>query len=320
MSPRALPAATPGPEIVGIGASLYDVVLDAPEYPREDSKLRVDGQSFHCGGPVATGLVTAAKLGVRTAFAGVFSDDAYSKAMLDDFARYGVDTSASVMKPGLVAGSAIVVNSRKTSSRTILWTRGTVPSISPAEVPLDLIAGARMLYLDGNHIEAAICACGTAAAAGAEILLDAGSPYPGIERILARTDILIASEEFILAVGGQGRPEQAAAAAAKRYRPKVLVVTQGARGGFYLEGTEIKRYPAFAPPGPIVSTNAAGDVFHGAFAAARLKGKGIYDSLVFASATSAIKCAAPNGREGIPDLSRVEAFLAGEGCPPIADQ
>ncbi|MCX7027394.1 MAG: PfkB family carbohydrate kinase [Spirochaetes bacterium] len=310
MSSSAARPAALEPEIVGIGASLYDVVLDAPEYPREDSKLRVDSQSFHCGGPAATGLVAAAKLGARTAFAGVFSDDAYSKAMLDDFARYGVDTSASVLKPGLVAGSAIVVNSRKTSSRTIFWTRGTVPSLSPEEVPHDLIAGARMLYLDGNHIDAAERACKVAAAAGVEILLDAGSPYPGIERILSHCDILIASEEFILALAGERSPEAAAMAAAERFGSKVLVVTQGARGGFYFDEGKAKRYPAFAPPGPIISTNAAGDVFHGAFAAARLRGRELYDCLVFASATSAIKCASENGRQGIPNRSRVEAFVA----------
>jgi len=299
-----------GPDIVGIGASLYDLVLDASEYPREDTKLRVDNQSFHCGGPAATGLVAASRLGAVTAFLGVFSDDSYSKAMLDDFARYGVDTSRSPMKPGLAGGSAIVINSRKTSSRTILWTKGTVPSLSSEEVPADYIAGARMLYLDGNHIDAAERACVVAAAAGAEVLLDAGSPYPGIERILMRTDILIASEEFILALAGAESPEAAAAATAQRFGPKVLVVTQGARGGFYLDEGKAKRYPAFAPPGPIVSTNAAGDVFHGAFAAARLRGEGLRDCLIFASATSAIKCASENGRQGIPDRNRVEAFIA----------
>ena len=143
-------AASRGPDIVGIGASLYDLVLDASEYPREDTKLRVDAQSFHCGGPAATGIVAASRLGASTAFLGVFSDDTYSKAMLDDFARYRVDTSRSPIKPGLTGGSAIVINSRKTSSRTILWTRGTVPSLSPEEVPVGCIAESRMLYLDGN--------------------------------------------------------------------------------------------------------------------------------------------------------------------------
>ncbi len=319
MNAAGMKATGGGPDIVGIGASLYDLVLDAPEYPTEDTKLRVDDQSFHCGGPAATGIVAAARLGAATAFVGVFSDDSYSKAMLDDFARYGVDTSRSPVKPGLTGGSAIVINSRKTSSRTILWTRGSVPSLSADEVPADFIAGARMLYLDGNHIDGAERACEAAAAAGVEILLDAGAPYPGIERILKHTDILIASEEFILAIGGSGSPEAAAIATAERFKPKVLVVTQGSRGGFHVESGTTVRYPAFAPPGPIISTNAAGDVFHGAFAAARLRGEGLHDCLVFASATAAIKCASENGRRGIPDRSRVEAFIAasiaGSGTP-----
>lgn len=305
-------------DIVAIGASLYDIVLDAPEYPREDTKLRFDGQSFHCGGPAATGLVAAAKMGARTAFLGAFSDDAYSAAMIEDFERYGVDISRLVMKPGLVAGSAIVVNSRKTASRTILWTRGTVPPLAPEEVPEDLVAGSRMLYLDGNHIDAAERAAAIAHEAGAKVLLDAGAPYPGIERVLALTDILIASEDFVLKLTGLEDARAAALRMLEIYRPEVFVVTQGEKGGFSVEGGEARRYPCFAPPGPVVSTNAAGDVFHGAFASRYLLGMPLAACLRFASASSAIKVARPGGRLGIPCAAEVEEYLAGAGAGAVA--
>ena len=297
-------------DIVSIGASLYDIVLDAPEYPKEDTKLKIDRQSFHCGGPAATGTVAAARLGASASFLGSFSDDSYSIAMLEDFARYGVDTSHIVRQPGLVAGSAIVINSSKTSSRTILWTKGTLPSLAADEVPEALIAGAKILYLDGNHIEAAARACEIAGKSGVKVLLDAGSPYPGIEKIVAATNILIASEEFAIRFGGAADPETAAARIAGKYKPEILIVTQGEKGGFYMtSGKAIERYPCFAAPGLIVSTNGAGDVFHGAFAARLLQGKSLRECVLFASATSAIKCARQGGREGIPDRNEVEKFL-----------
>ena len=300
-----------GYDIVAIGASLYDIVLDASEYPGEDTKLRIDAQSFHCGGPAATGLVAAARMGARAAFLGVFSDDAYSAAMLEDFSRYGVDTSLVVMKPGLVAGSAVVINSKKTSSRTILWTKGTVPSLEPGELPEAAVAGARMLYLDGNHIDAAARASAIARAAGTKVLLDAGSPYPGIERVLSFTEILIASEAFVTEFGHSADPETAAFRIMEKYRPEIFVVTQGEKGGFYLEGGAVRRYPCFEAPGPVVSTNAAGDVFHGAFAHRYLRGMPLEDCVRFASASSAIKCSRPGGRKGIPSEVEVERFLGG---------
>jgi sugar/nucleoside kinase (ribokinase family) len=297
-------------DVVGIGASLYDCFIGVSEYPREDTKLRMDSQAFFCGGPAATGIVTSARMGASAAYLGSFSDDSNSKAMLADFAARGVDCSCSVIRPGFTAGSALVINSRKTSSRTIIWTRGDLPPPDPAELPEDIIAGARLLYLDGNHIEAAVRACQIAKAQGVKVFLDAGSPYPGIERILEHSDILIASESFAIEFEAGKDPEAGARSIARRFGPEILVVTQGDRGGFYLEAGILKRYPCFTPPGSLTGTNGAGDVFHGAFAYLHLQGKSLSDCLRFASASSAIKCARQEGRDGIPTRGEVEAFLA----------
>ena len=51
-------------EIVGIGACVFDTLISLPHYPKEDTKLRADNVKSAGGGPAATGLVTAAKLGV----------------------------------------------------------------------------------------------------------------------------------------------------------------------------------------------------------------------------------------------------------------
>lgn len=53
----------------------------------------------------------------------------------------------------------------------------------------------------------------------------------------------------------------------------------------------------------------AGDVFHGAFLAALLKGKSHRECARYASAVSAIKCTRIGGRAGIPDESVLERFL-----------
>ncbi len=305
-------------DIVGIGASLYDFLLEATEYPVEDTKMKLDGLRFHCGGPAATGLVTAARMGAKTAFFGTFTDDFYSKTMLDDFVRWGVDISFIHLKPGFIAGSAFVVNSKKTSSRTVFWTSGTLPSPKSDEVPEELIAKSRLLYLDGNHLDAAVQACTIAHKQGVKVFLDAGTPYRGIEKIVEMTDILIASESFAINFGEGGDAETGAANINRRFRPEILIVTQGDRGGFIFDRVVSRRYPCFTAPGPIISTNGAGDVFHGAFAYLYLQDKPLKDCVLFASATAAIKCTKPFGREGIPMRSEVEKFLS-LGAPDFAE-
>ena len=51
-------------KIVGIGACVFDTLYNIPSYPKEDTKLRATASKTAGGGPVATGLVAAQKLGV----------------------------------------------------------------------------------------------------------------------------------------------------------------------------------------------------------------------------------------------------------------
>ena len=86
--------------IVGIGACVMDTLYTVPSYPTEDTKLRALDSRPAGGGPAATGLVAAAKLGERAGYIGVLSDDAGGKFLLEDFARYGVDTDLVAVESG----------------------------------------------------------------------------------------------------------------------------------------------------------------------------------------------------------------------------
>jgi hypothetical protein len=61
---------------VGIGACVMDTLINVPNYPKEDTKMRAESSKQAGGGPVATGLVAAARLGAEAEYIGVLSDDA----------------------------------------------------------------------------------------------------------------------------------------------------------------------------------------------------------------------------------------------------
>ena len=60
----------------------------------------------------------------------------------------------------------------------------------------------------------------------------------------------------------------------------------------------------------MVDTTGAGDVYHGAFLFARVRGRSVRDSLLLASATAALKCRRLGGRAGIPSLAEAEALMS----------
>ncbi|MFD2271180.1 PfkB family carbohydrate kinase [Undibacterium arcticum] len=88
---------------------------------------------------------------------------------------------------------------------------------------------------------------------------------------------------------------------------KVAAVTRGAKGCFWLDDAGTHLQPAFEVK--VVDTTGAGDAFHGAYAVAMAEGSTVPDAMRRASAVAALKCTRQGGRAGIPDRTRLEAFL-----------
>ena len=89
-----------------------------------------------------------------------------------------------------------------------------------------------------------------------------------------------------------------------------MVITCGKEGGILYDG-KAEHYPAFLVDA--VDTNGSGDVFHGAFAAAMVKGYAYKECCIFASAVSAVKCTGVGARESVPDERTVYPFLESRG-------
>ena len=295
-------------QIVGIGANVYDTLIKVPAFPIEDEKSYVETVVQSGGGPCATGLCTAARLGATTAALAVLSSsDAGGKFLIDDFCKRGVDTTCIDWQPGESFSATVLLNSA-TGSRTCLLNRGTLPKLQlNLKKYRQTIENADILMVDGNELGAAIEGAEIARDSGTKVLYDAGGLYPGIEPLLKRTDLLIPSAEF--ALGHTGRPtiEDAAQELYRRYEPEIVVVTNGARGGILFDGQNLKSYPAFTVN--VVDSNGAGDVFHGAFAFAVTRKKPYLDCCVFASAVSALKCTRLGARDGVPALDEVVDFM-----------
>jgi len=292
-------------DVVGIGAAVFDILMTTEGYPKEDTKLRGLETKFQCGGPCATGLVAVRKLGVSAGYLGTVGDDMYGTFVRGELERYGVDTSNVRVNPGLTFHSVVLLNVTN-GSRTCVWNRGEAAAPTPEDVNLDVLKQAKYLHLDGNQLDCAIFAAKKAHEMGVTVSMDAGGAYPNIERLLPLVDVLIPSEEFAKKVTGRATAQEAAAVLQERYHPQTLVITQGSKGGFLWENGREVRYPVY--PVKAIDSNGAGDTFHGAFLAARLKGMTPYDACCFASATSALKCTRFGAQQGIPGYEEVLEF------------
>lgn len=293
-------------KVVGIGAAVFDILMTADAFPTEDTKMGGKETKLQCGGPCATGLVAISKLGEPTSYIGTVGDDAFGSFITGQLQHYGVDIENVRVVPGMTFHSFVILNVNN-SSRTCIFNRGTAAQPDEDCVNLELLKNAQYLHLDGNSLQCAIYAAKKAKEYGVTVSLDAGGAYPGIEELLPLVDVLIPSEEFALKITGCTDAEGAAKVLQEKYAPKVLIITQGSKGGFLWESGKAVRYPVF--PVKAIDSNGAGDTFHGAFIAARLKGMEVLEAATFASATSALKCTRFGAQEGIPGYEEVLEFM-----------
>lgn len=298
-------------KIVGIGACVMDTLISLDTYPKEDTKLRAQGSRPAGGGPVATGIVAASKLGESADYIGVLADDNGGQFLLKDFAKYGVGTSLVDLKSGYRSFTSVIWLAKDNASRTCVFDKGDLPALQLSDAQIEAIKQAEVLMVDGNEMDAAVEAAKIARESGTTVLYDCGGLYAGVERLLAWTDIMIPSEEFALGHSGCKSVEEAARWLFDTYSPRVVVITRGKLGGLLYDGERMVSYPIY--PAEVVDSNGSGDVFHGAYAAGVVKGYDFLKCCHFASAVSAVKCMGLGARESVPCFDRVAQYMKENG-------
>lgn len=296
--------------VVGIGQCSWDYLAVIDSFPASDTKAEVSDWQEQGGGPVATALVTLARLGMPGDFHGVIGDDQEGDKIRESLHAEGIDISGLVTRNNALSQKAFVAIERISAKRTIFWERPSGAALLPAELPEALLADCCFLLLDGLMPEVSLFAAKKARGLGIPVMLDAGKVRPGMLEIARICDYLVASEQFALDMGWSGDPA-AFQRQAKNLGADVVTITLGAEGSISYRGSEIISLPAF--PVEARDTTGAGDVFHGAYVYGLLRGLNLCDTIRFASAVAAMKCRTIGGRAGIPDRAQALRFLADKG-------
>lgn len=296
-------------DVGGLGFCSVDYLCIVPHIPL-DEKVEIIQSLAQGGGPSATATVAAARLGASATFIGAIGDDDRGEAILKGFNKEGVNTDHIQKKTGRESPVAFCWIEKESGKRSITWSKGNSMPLDPSWIDPELIASFRLLHLDGHNTDAAIKAALIAKENGVIVSLDAGTIVPGIEKLVELSDICIASKPFSLKFTGEDDPMKAAR---KLNNANKLIssVTWGENGVFSVAGQREIFKEAF--PVNVVDTTGAGDVFHGAFAFAVIRGWSMENAISFASATAALKCTMFGGRTGIPTTPVVIEFLNTKG-------
>ena len=307
-------------DIVGLGLATIDVMTLVPRLPGRDEVFPARRILLEGGGPVATALVAAARLGASTAYLGPIAPTTWGALTRAGLEAQRVDTGHAPERAAGEQPCAVILVDEPTGQRSILYERGDLQDLAPAEVPAGLVTSARALHLDGVYPEAACHAAEMARQAGVVVSFDggAGVDWDGTEGLLSLVDLMVVARRFAEEMTGLSDPLEAGQSLLESYEPRQVVITDGVRGSWCWEtvqgtagsrtGSQSIHQPALAVD--VVDTTGAGDVYHGAYLYAFLQGWPARRCLAFAAATAALKCQELGGRAGIPTRPQVDAALA----------
>lgn len=274
-------------ELLGLGLCTVDYIGIVSHIPI-NGRVEIKNLEKRCGGASPTAIVVASKLGVSSGFIGKIGDDDLGMLIINDFIKYGVNTSTIITEKESTSGIAFVWIEENSGNRSIAWNSGSKKALKSQDLNSDIIKNAKIIHLDGREGHAALEAIKIIKKNGGKVSLDGGVITPEIQQIVRYTDFLIVSEEFAKKFTGLNKKEKFLKKL-KENNAIVTIVTCGKNGFYgYISGQYIEK-KAF--PVKVVDTNGAGDVFHGAFLFAYLNNMNLEDSLIFANVAASLKCA-----------------------------
>jgi sugar/nucleoside kinase (ribokinase family) len=296
-------------DIAGFGICAVDFLGLVSKYPEPGQKIPMETFSKQGGGLAGTALTAAARLGVRTAYIGKLGRDEYSRFLLEEFKKDGVDISHVIFADGAQPPISFIHVEKDTGERSIAryWQEFDV---QPEELERTVIRNSRILFLEHHFVAAGIAAARCSKESGGIIVVDAERDVPGFEGILQLADYLIVSQHFASQQTGSDNPAKSAHLLRQQYGG-VAVVTAGEKGAFCRTSESAFYQPAFQVD--VVDTTGAGDVFHGAFMVGLIENWPLPKILEFSAAVAAMKCRGLGGRAMIPSREEVVKFLRERG-------
>jgi len=298
-------------DIIGIGVSTLDLLTVVDQFPAVEGVQKAHESSLQGGGPVATAIVSAAKLGAKTAMIDSLGDDWRGDFIIREFENFGVDTQFINIHGGKTSSIASIHVRKKDGKRTIIYSPGNASEVTVASLPVQAIAQAKIIHMNGRHITACKEVCRIAKANGVKISFDggAGRYRSELDEILPLVDCCIIAKDFCDQWLGNMDVNDALRKIIDN-GSSLAVITMGEMGSIALDGSgEIIRQQAYKIDS-IVDTTGCGDIYHGAFLYALVKECSLKDALKIASAAAALKAQHLGGRGLIPEINQVMEFIS----------
>jgi sugar/nucleoside kinase (ribokinase family) len=281
-------------DVFGIGVSVMDTILVVDELPTQESVAEAKARSVGIGGGVTVALSTIGLLGGSAELVDKLGVDVTSQAIVDRISQCGVNTANVVRDSDCSPSLACVLVLSKNGSRSIIFSPGNAESLNADDKCLSAIGNAKILHINGRHLQLSKKAASLAHDCGTKVSYDGGAHRyrKEVVPLLHLVDFLIVSEQFAMAhAESKAVPYTDASSLASLLQDdfgcELVVITLGEKGSWISPiGCSSWLQPVFNMT-DIIDTTGCGDTYHGGFLWAITRGASYKECGEIASYVSA---------------------------------
>ncbi|MDD3123372.1 MAG: ribokinase [Candidatus Izemoplasmatales bacterium] len=294
------------------GSSNMDLVFTYNVFPQPGETIFGKEFLINEGGKGLNQAVACARQDVSVSMVSSVGNDGYGEKLISVLKENHIDTSHVIIREQAHSGIAlilvnasdnrIIVNSGANSLTTYDQVVKALDEASPGDVFLT------QFEIPFEVVESSLSYAKT------KKMITIVNPAPGRKidsKTLKNIDILIPNETEAESITGIKYSDDNSSKKMIQYLinngVKEVIITLGDKGSIYGNSESITRIPSFCVN--VVDTTAAGDTFVATIAANIVKGHSTSDSLLKATAASALAVSKLGAMVSIPTNGEIEAFL-----------
>ena len=289
-------------KILSVGQATCDITYQTDFYPTENTKYYVEDKTISGGGSAATMALLLAKWNQDVTFITSIANDPFAPLALDNLKKAGVNLDY-ILEDGEKTPLAFVINNQKSETRTILNAKNLVKEFNPK--PLDFTPD--IIVVDGRYANLATYYLNKYP--DALTMLDAGRYDEGTVQLAKLVDYVVCSHDFakdytklpwdlsdkdgIKAIINQLNQD---------FNGKIIITCES-HGCLALIDDEIFLIPSIEVP--VIDSNGAGDIYHGAFAYGLTKEWNLIKTMQISNITAALSLTKHGAQTAVPELNKV---------------
>ena len=303
-----------------LGVFVADVAFRAGRQPEIGETLIGSGFKLGPGGKGSNQSVAAARVNADVTFISKIGKDEFGAIALATWKKEGIRAEV-IETADHPTGAAYIFVNDQTGDNAIIVVPGAGGAITPADVDsaAEAIRSAAVFITQLEQpVESARRGLEIARSFGAVTVFNPAPAIPVEDWIYPLCDYVTPNEnEAGLLTGTRVASVDDARKAGDILLRKgvgAALITLGEAGALLHSKSDSTLVPAFNA-GPVVETTGAGDAFNGGFAAALARGAQPHEAARFGCAVAGISVTRKGTAPSMPNLSEVEALLAGN--PPL---